>query len=158
VSILAISDLVLDVANAADPARRKMALERLNSLSKSAAPNMLSSGTGFADHIEAQSPFSASPPDDVAAMRTALDAVHDHPMPHGTQSGLQKFEAFILGNFIGLMMPKDNEAVYGKGMAGDMWQSLSAQYIGDAIAKRGGIGLAARLAPHYPHQTAPTQG
>ena len=157
-SILAISDLVLDVANAADPARRKMALDRLESLGKTAAPDRLLSGTGFADHVEAQSPPPAPFSDSVAAMRTTLDTPRDHPMPHNTQSGLQKFEAFILGSFIGLMMPKDNEAVYGKGMAGEMWQSLSAQYIGDAVAKRGGIGLAARLAPHYPHQTSPTQG
>ena len=154
-SVLTVSDLVLDVANAADPARRKMALERLDNLAKTAAPDGADADFG---HYLVQGDVSAAGTNSVAAMRAGLDNLHDHPMPQGAQSGLQKFEAFILGNFIGLMLPRDNEAVYGKGMAGEMWQSLSAQYIGEAVAKRGGIGLAARLAPHYPHPTSLTQG
>ena len=154
-SSLVLSDLILDVANAADPVRRKMALERLENLGKTAPPDAI--GSSFARHIDMNATGSTSA-EPVASLRASLDNIHGHPMPQNGQSGLQKFEAFILGNFIGLMMPKDNEAVYGKGMAGEMWQSLSAQYIGEAVAKRGGIGLASRLAPHYPQHIVPSQG
>ena len=34
------------------------------------------------------------------------------------------FEAMVLQTFIQTMLPKDAEAVYGKGMAGDMWKSM----------------------------------
>ena len=156
-SIFAVSDLVLDVANAADPTRRKQALDRLETLGQNAAPDA-AAGTDFAAHVNLTGGGPSLAAESVAAMQSKLENTHDHHLPHGNQSGLQKFEAFVLGNFIGLMMPKGNDAVYGKGMAGEMWESLSAQYIGDAVAKRGGIGLAKSLAPHYPQQTGSGQG
>ena len=56
----------------------------------------------------------------------------------------------VLQTFIQTMLPKDAEAVYGKGMAGDMWKSLLAEQLGDAMAERGGIGIADRvLGDHY---------
>ena len=38
----------------------------------------------------------------------------------------RKFEAMVLQNFLKYMMPNDSEDVYGKGMAGDIWKSMSA--------------------------------
>ncbi len=56
-----------------------------------------------------------------------------------------KFESMVLGSFVQNMLPKDSEAVYGKGLAGEMWQGLLAQELGDVIAARGGIGIADRM-------------
>jgi Rod binding domain-containing protein len=48
------------------------------------------------------------------------------------------------------MMPKDSEAVYGKGLAGDMWKSELAKQMGTVLSERGGIGIANRLLKdHY---------
>lgn len=47
------------------------------------------------------------------------------------------------------MMPKDAETVYGKGLSGDMWQSLLAEKIAEQVTRRGGIGIAAQLARDY---------
>jgi Rod binding domain-containing protein len=48
------------------------------------------------------------------------------------------------------MMPKDSEAVYGKGLAGDMWESELAKQLGTVLSERGGIGIANRLLKdHY---------
>lgn len=61
-----------------------------------------------------------------------------------------KFESMVLGNFMQSMMPKENDAVFGKGLSGDMWQQLMAQELGKVIAERGGIGIADRmLRDHY---------
>lgn len=63
----------------------------------------------------------------------------------GEKDANVKFEAMVLGSFMENMMPKQAEAVYGGGLAGDMWQSLMAQQLGDVLAARGGIGIAERL-------------
>ncbi len=57
----------------------------------------------------------------------------------------KRFEAMVLQTFIQNMLPKDGAAVYGKGMAGDMWKAMLAEKMADAMAERGGIGIADRL-------------
>jgi Rod binding domain-containing protein len=67
-----------------------------------------------------------------------------------TPKAYRKFEAAVLQNFMQSMMPKDSEAVYGKGLAGDMWKSELAKQLGTVLADRGGIGIANRLLKdHY---------
>lgn len=62
----------------------------------------------------------------------------------------QKFEAMVLQNFVQTMLPEDGDAVFGTGMAGDMWKSFLAQEIAGQMAKAGGIGIADRvLGDHY---------
>ena len=51
----------------------------------------------------------------------------------------------MLQTFIQNMLPKDGAAVYGKGMAGDMWKSLLAEKVAEVMADRGGIGIADRV-------------
>jgi peptidoglycan hydrolase FlgJ len=56
----------------------------------------------------------------------------------------------VLETFIQNMLPKDAENVYGKGVAGDMWKSMLAGKLADAMAERGGIGISDRiLGDHY---------
>ena len=55
----------------------------------------------------------------------------------------------VLQTFIQNMLPKDGEAVYGKGMAGDMWKSLMAEKMAQVMAERGGIGIADRMLGQY---------
>jgi peptidoglycan hydrolase FlgJ len=61
-------------------------------------------------------------------------------------SPFAQFEALVLQTFIQAMLPKNAESVYGKGLSGDMWQSMLAQKIAEQVAQRGGVGIAARLA------------
>ena len=51
----------------------------------------------------------------------------------------------VLGTFVQSMLPDEASSVYGEGLAGDMWKSILGQHLGDAIADRGGIGIANRL-------------
>ena len=60
-------------------------------------------------------------------------------------ASFKRFEAMVLQTFIQNMLPKDGAAVYGKGMAGDMWKSLLAEKVAEVMADRGGIGIADRV-------------
>ena len=62
-----------------------------------------------------------------------------------TPASFKRFEAMVLQTFIQNMLPKDGAAVYGKGMAGDMWKSLLAEKVAEVMADRGGIGIADRV-------------
>lgn len=62
----------------------------------------------------------------------------------------KRFEAMVLETFIQNMLPKNAENVYGNGVAGDMWKSMLAGKLADAMAERGGIGISDRiLSDHY---------
>jgi flagellar protein FlgJ len=62
----------------------------------------------------------------------------------------RKFEGMVLQTFIQSMLPQESEAVYGQGLAGDMWKSFLAKGIADQMARTGGIGIADRvLGDHY---------
>lgn len=60
-----------------------------------------------------------------------------------------KFEAMVLQTFLQSILPKDAETVYGGGMAGEMWKSMLAEKLGEAMAERGGIGIADRVLGDY---------
>ena len=62
-----------------------------------------------------------------------------------TPTSFKRFEAMVLQTFIQNMLPKDGAAVYGKGMAGDLWKSLLAEKVAEVMADRGGIGIADRV-------------
>lgn len=119
-------DIVLDVVKAADPSAVETARARLASLA-----NQTADATGFSDTVRAAPREGAS--------RTG-----------GTPEAFAKFEAMVLQTFLQSMLPKDTSSVYGEGMAGEMWQTLLAEKLGDAMAARGGIGIADRiLRDHY---------
>jgi flagellar protein FlgJ len=87
-------------------------------------------------------------------------AVDESSAKAASPESFKRFEAMVLQTFIQNMLPKDGAAVYGKGMAGDMWKSLLAEKIADTMSERGGIGIADRmLGQHYASQpeTAPAE-
>jgi peptidoglycan hydrolase FlgJ len=61
------------------------------------------------------------------------------------KSPLVQFEAFVLQEFVSAMLPQEAASVYGKGLSGDMWQSMFAEKIAAQLAEGGGIGIADRL-------------
>jgi flagellar protein FlgJ len=132
-------DIIMDVVKAADPSAVETARARLASLS-----NRVSGETDFS--VPQASPVA---PREMASV--------SQPKPEA----FAKFEAMVLQTFLQHMMPKDTTSVYGEGMAGEMWQSLLAEKLGDAMASRGGIGIADRiLKDHYKagEQTVSLQG
>lgn len=125
------SDIVLDVARAAEPAALEAARARLASRAGGVAPSAATESFGLGDMRNS------------AFARGAAQA-------DATPQSYRKFEAMVLSTFMQSMMPKQAGAVYGEGMAGDMWKSLMAQQMGTVTAERGGIGIAdSLLKDHY---------
>lgn len=116
------SDIVLDVARAADPADIRKAHAEL--LSRAGA-----SDASF----------------EVAGLRNARAS-----RPVEGADSFKRFEAMVLQTFIQNMLPKNAEGIFGKGLAGDMWKARMSEHMADVVAERGGIGIAQSLASaHY---------
>ena len=127
------SDIVMDVARAAEPADVEAARAALARRAGGAAE-----------------PFSVDQPATVDAGSVLSRATADKAEAANPAKKFQRFEAMVLQTFIQNMMPKDVEGVYGKGLAGDMWKSQMAERLADVMSARGGIGIAkSMLADHY---------
>jgi peptidoglycan hydrolase FlgJ len=132
------TDVVLDVLNAADPARASMAAERLAALGAGAP------ASDFALDLDkaAASPATASQPlpAGLANARTALADASDP-----AAKAKVEFEAMLLNSFVGEMLPKESSAFFGEGTSGDVWRSMLSEQISKQIAKSGALGLSRRL-------------
>ena len=134
-SIQTATDIILDVVRAADPAvaQRAEAMLEAASIRKSeqaaATPafqhQLLASANGSSVSMSAASMGEAAPDKSLEVY--------------------QRFEAMILQNFVGSMLPKDSEQLYGEGTAGEIWKGMMAEQLGAVLAKGGGIGIAARM-------------
>jgi Rod binding domain-containing protein len=122
-AISPVSDLVLDVVRAADPAKVKEAHRQL--LDKS------STGQQTAFELAAGRP--------VGARVNIADT-------DGIPQSYQDFEAMVLQTFIQSMLPNDTQTLFGEGTAGDVWKSMMAEQLGKVMADGGGIGIARQLA------------
>ncbi len=127
------TDVVLEVASAADPSRASLAAQRLNAVAGPNAP-----AADFAADLD-----RAAPPASAADARSRLAEAPGGPDKLGQAK--TQFEAMMLNSFVGEMLPKDTGEVFGQGMAGDMWRSMLAEQVSMQIAKSGKLGLARRL-------------
>ncbi|MDE3175889.1 MAG: rod-binding protein [Pseudomonadota bacterium] len=123
------TDIVLEVARAADPARAAAVTDRLKALARQGA----GSPQDFASALNAvAAPTGVPPPPPAAPVSRAKTAA-------------TKLESVILSQFVQEMLPKDAQSVFGQGYAGDMWRSMLAERVADQMAASGRIGIASRL-------------
>ncbi len=142
------SDIVLDVARAADPEKYRAAVERLARLR----------ATAEAASPQATSFNVATPPAGLA-----LD-VGAGAQPRRRLDAYGQFEAFVLQSFLQSMLPQNATNVFGKGSAGEFWRSMLAEKMGEELARSGQVGIARSLAAAHnraqpaadPAATAPT--
>jgi hypothetical protein len=130
------SDLILDVARAADP-QRAMATTR--ALTNAAA----GASGGFASTLAEFSPSLTrygyhNPSATAGAVETPA---------HKAAVGL---ESVLLKNFVDQMLPKDAVGVFGAGVAGDVWKGMLSEKIANEVAKSGALKLAERLFESHP--------
>ncbi len=119
------TDIVMDVIKAAEPTAAEAARTRLQAISATG-----SASEPFSTHLSASVSGAAEKAQDAEAYK--------------------KFESLVLGSFIQSMLPENTDSVYGGGLSGNMWKSVLAQHLGDAVADNGGVGIANRLlADHY---------
>ena len=127
------SDLVMDVARAADPQAYRMAAERLRA--PSASGTMVASGAGGLTR-DGFASFSDSLAAGVSVRPDAQNAVNP---------AYRKFEAFMLQSFVQSMFTSDTTATFGKGIAGEYWKSMMAEAMANKMADGGGVGIARLL-------------
>ncbi|MES0881924.1 rod-binding protein [Roseibium sp. SCP14] len=122
------SDLILDVAKAADPASLQQATSRLRSIAGTATGERFdlayAGASGQAD--KAFDSFRETATSDVEIKK----------------SPAEKFEAMILSQFVETMLPDDAEAVFGEGATGEIWKSMMAEQVAGQLAASGGVGIA----------------
>ncbi|PWV95261.1 rod binding protein [Hoeflea marina] len=128
------TDLILDVVRAADPAAAAKA-ESVLATAASQKAGAAARTTGFAVELASAGP-------DLSGLR---DAPGLAGAAASRKEGYQKFEAMMLQNFVKSMLPAENEEMFGKGTAGEIWKGMMAEQIGNVMAKGGGIGIADRM-------------
>jgi flagellar protein FlgJ len=127
------SDIILDVARAADPGKA-MATTRALANSSGAAP---------ADFTLALNSFHDS--------ATTRDLSYQNPALFGPRSESPErkaavgLESVLLKSVIDQMLPKDAVDVFGSGVAGDVWRSMLSDKIANQIAKSGALKIGDRL-------------
>jgi hypothetical protein len=150
VAITPPSDIVLDVARAADPEKYRAAAERLSRLRATAASTQT---------------FSVPAPEASVTSANVSARPTGAILPFDSHSGAQtrrrldaygQFESFVLQSFIHSMLPSNASNVFGKGSAGEFWKSMLAEKMGDELARSGQIGIARRLAAGPTHPVRPT--
>ncbi|RCS23997.1 flagellar biosynthesis protein FlgJ [Phyllobacterium salinisoli] len=124
------SDIVLDVATAADPEKFRASVERLRTLASSRVSSGASGGPSFA-----QEAFSVGA---APSGKTVSTSAEHNP-------AYTKFEAFMLQSFVQSMFTDDTNAVFGQGISGEYWKSMMAEAIAQKMADGGGIGIARML-------------
>lgn len=147
------SDILLDVANAADPAKLRAATERLAKLAADPAAGNEAFSKALASARSAGEGKAAIP----ARAASGAKAV---PMPSwsprpamrvaaGKNETYQKFEAVLLQSFVESMLPKDDE-LFGDKTSSGAYRSMMAEQFATQIAKAGGIGIAAAVEHAHP--------
>jgi peptidoglycan hydrolase FlgJ len=142
----------MEVLNAADPSRASLAAQRLSALAGSDAPSAdFSSDLARAATLATATP---APLADAADARSRLAEIPGGPDKLGQAK--TQFEAMMLNSFVGELLPKDAQSVFGQGTAGDIWRSMLAEQVSLEIAKSGKLGLARRL--FATHELEPGRG
>lgn len=139
------SDIVLEVARAADPALRREAADRLGGAAAASAASfeatLAEAGSGAA--VSAPAPAAPRLPFDATGALVSLRNRQAIASP--ALDPYEQFEGFVLQSFVQSMLPSDT-GLFGRGTAGEIWRSMLAEGLGKQMASAGGIGIAERLA------------
>jgi Rod binding domain-containing protein len=146
------SDIVLGVANAADPQKLREAAAQLaragggvpagaDVVSSAAAPSAAARMTA----AQAAKPAFAPPP---AAFQSQVAKPLAKTGAKPEAEAYKKFEAYMLQTFVESMLPKDAPNVFGSGPAGNIWRSMLAEHLANEIARGTSFGIAEQIAKH----------
>lgn len=156
-SIFPATDLVVDVAQAADPQKLSAAVTRLAEMSSTRArPN-----ENFADLVAGvrdrhMSSMRGAGPSTIGVARSEMRALDAASGTQDRQSkdAIEKFEAYIIQSSLETILPRSEQGIFGHGTAGGVWRSMVAEQIGAQIAKAGGFGIQKTLERQWAHRGA----
>lgn len=135
-SINPVSDIVLDVAQAADPGKLRRAVEKLGGegedihLAGSAFQNWVSNSKGSR---EAPRLSITQPGERITPAPLSPDVL---------AKAYKGLERLILKDVIESMLPKEAPALFGSGTAGDIWRFLLVDQLADEIGRTVSLGIA----------------
>lgn len=140
------SDLLLDVARAADPAKVREATANLARLAAdpSAANDGFGKALAAAKVTSAAASVASPPPPTLPAGAGSLRAA-----AQPKTDTYKKFEAVLLQNFVESMLPKDDET-FGDAASAGIYRSMMAEQLANQIANAGGIGIAKAIEKAHP--------
>lgn len=131
-SIQPISDIVLDVANAADPARVAAVKQRLAE----------AAGGDFASLLGVAPPPSASFSWSEQAKARFFSAPTGAPEKSGgAEQAKRGLETLVAKMMFETLLPKEGETTFGKGTAGGVWRSMLADRLATEVTRGKGLGL-----------------
>jgi peptidoglycan hydrolase FlgJ len=131
VSISPVSDIVFDVAKAADPAKCRAASERL---ANNGAASPAQSGS-FAFTLNSA---IAGVPD---ASSLSASAASKQPQQRNPGTIAHKgLEQLVWKTLVESMLPKDSPVLFGSGTAGDIWRSMLADQLAAGIGNAVDLG------------------
>ena len=125
------SDLVVDVMRSADPARRNVAVARLQSQGGTDEPQFASA----LDKVQGK-PVNTS-------QLTGMGATHRATDKGSTYQG---FERMVLRNLFETLLPDQESGAFGGGPSAGVWRSMAADQLAGVYSASGGIGIADMLA------------
>jgi hypothetical protein len=135
VSISPASDIVLDVARAADPARSELATARLVRLARGDA----ASTTDFAGLVEAQ---RREPVDTHVGAAWGLgEGPRMLQRPDSRTKAIDGLEQMILQKLVEAMLPKETGTLFGRGTGGEVWRSMLAEQLAAQIGSVMDLGV-----------------
>ncbi len=153
-SINPVSDIILDVARAANPGKSSAATERLWK-GGAAEPDASefsrlirqgdSSDAGLRGRAELMSAKPSTPAPGPADART---------------KAMKGIEQLVLKNLVESMLPQEESGLFGAGTAGDVWRSMLAEQLANQIGQSVDLGIvnssgAGRSGAHEPSQVEP---
>lgn len=132
------SDLIVDVMQRADPARRHAAVARLRSAGVQ--------GSEFASAVDRISPSQA---DAKAEPLPSLEQSKGSGSARGRSgtpsSSYHDFEKMVLRNLFETLLPDEKTGAFGGGASAGVWRSMAADQLAGVYADSGGLGIARML-------------
>lgn len=129
------SDLVMDVMRNADPARRNVAVAKLQAAGGSAPRE-----AAFEDVVEALEPREAVP-----VQPLALSFSSGQAAAKNTDTVYKGFERVVLRNLFETLLPESDSGAFGGGPSAGIWRSMAADQMAGVYADAGGVGIARML-------------
>ena len=146
------SDILLDVAKAADPQKYRAAVEKLaraSGVSDAEAEKAVTEAINTVAAAASAKAARASGPV-VSAQPGVMAGRSVNPL----KTPEKEFEAFFLRTFVESILPQDSEVLFGSGPAGDIWKSMLAEHLANELAQGTSFGIAEQIADRHKDRQA----
>jgi peptidoglycan hydrolase FlgJ len=134
------SDLLVDVMQRADPARKQAAVARLRTVAEH--------GAEFAHAIDQVAPSQSAGKSGSSSFLTSTQSpVNAGRKTEGQGSSYRGFEKMVLRNLFESLLPTEKSGVFGTGPSAGVWRSMAAEQLANVYTDTGGLGIANMIQP-----------